>query len=149
MNRGVPAFVVVLLLLSGCTTPRGITPIYPAIGNPNFPRQVESLQPTFEWEIVPEVDAYDLAVYEVVKTGSLWEPTTRTMGREIYYREGLKAPRHKIEMTLTPTQEYYWSIRTRVGDSVSDWSVYDYTLFLGTGVYQEKSTPFIFKTPAS
>lgn len=149
MKTSIWISAVLALLLIGCTTASGVTPVHPEIGNPNRPSVVKSLQPSFEWKALPGAEAYDLIVYECIKTESFWQGTSRTVGREVYYREGLTGTRHRIEQDLKPDMEYYWSVRTRSGGRVSEWSVYDYTVFLGTGMYQATNALFIFKTPAS
>ncbi len=68
--------IVVSLILIACTSFHGIKPIYPAVGNPNYPTQVDSLQPTFRWEPSPEPDAtYDFIIYEGIKVESVWKGT--------------------------------------------------------------------------
>ncbi len=136
------------VILIGCTTFKGLKPVYPAVGNPNYPKTVDSLQPTFRWEPSPEPNViYDLIVHEGIKEESFWKGTKRAVGREVYYREGLEAREHRIEEPLKPGTEYYWSLRIRRGQTVSDWSVYNYFLFLGTGYVSMNNHPFIFKTP--
>jgi len=113
-----------------------------------MPKAVESLQPTFRWEASPEPGVlYDFIVYEGIKVESFWEGTKRSVGREVYYRQGLKMAEHKIEEPLKPDTEYYWSVRTRRGNRVSEWAIYDYTLFLGTAYMRASNRPFVFKTP--
>ncbi len=148
MKTNFLVLIVVSLVLAGCTSFHGIKPIYPEVGNPNFPKQVDSLQPTFRWEPSPESDViYDFIIYAGIKVESFVEGTKRSVGREVYYRQGLKEPEHKIEEPLKPDTEYYWSIRARRGEKVSEWAIYDYTLFLGTAYMKAGNRPFIFKTP--
>jgi len=148
MKINVLALIVATLVLTGCTSFHGIKPVYPEVGNPNFPKQADSIQPTFRWEPSTEPDsAYDFIIYEGIKLESFWEGTKRSLGREVYYRQGLKGPQHKIEEPLKPDTEYYWSVRIRHGDKVSKWAIYDYTLFLGTAYMMAGNRPFIFKTP--
>jgi len=139
---------ILLLMLTGCTSFKVLKPIYPEVGNPNYPKVVESLKPTFQWEPSQEPDvAYDFVIYEGIKEEDFWKGTKRAVGREVYYREGLTEPKHTIEESLKPDVEYYWSVRIRRGQMVSSWSLYDYTLFLGTGYMRAANHPFIFKTP--
>ena len=148
MKRNGLAMMLVVLMLAGCTSFHEIKPLSPEVGNPNFPKQVETLQPTFKWEAVQrEGITYDLIVFEGIKIESLWEGVKRSVGKEIYYREGLPQAEHKIEAPLEPGKEYYWTVRTRQGDKVSEWAKYDYTLFLGTAYMKAGNQPFIFKTP--
>lgn len=139
---------IVLLVVAGCTSFQGIKPVSPEVGNPNFPTQTDSLLPTFRWEASAEPETtYDFIVYEGIKVESFLEGIKRSVGKEVYYRQGLKASEHKIEEPLQPDAEYYWSVRMRRGDKVSDWAKYDYTLFLGTAYMHAGDQPFIFKTP--
>jgi hypothetical protein len=139
---------ILLTSIMACVTPHIIAPIYPKVGNPNFPTAVDSLQPTLRWQPVAEPDAsYDLIIHEIIKTSSFWEGTKRSIGGEVYYRQGLKESKHKIEEPLKPDTEYCWSVRVRRGEAVSDWAEYDYDLFLGTAYVWANNAPFMFKTP--
>lgn len=141
--------IMYLLVLTGCTTFHGLKPIYPKVGSPDFPKGVDSLRPTFRWEPSSESDVtYDFIIYEGIYVPATWtEKAKRSVGREVYFREGLLKPEHKIEEPLKPDSEYYWSIRIRRGQRVSAWSLYDYDLFLGTAYISASNYPFIFKTP--
>lgn len=135
--------IVVSLILLGCTSFHEIKPIYPGVANPNRPKGVDSLQPTLRWEPSPEPDVtYDLIIYKGVKVRSIWSE-----GREVYYRQGLKEPEHKIEEPLKPDTVYYWSIRTRRGEKVSEWAGYDYFIWSQFGSMRMNNNHFIFKTP--
>ncbi|MDT8421620.1 MAG: hypothetical protein RQ754_14430 [Desulfuromonadales bacterium] len=141
--------LAICLVASGCTSFSGLKPVYPDVGNPNMPKQIDSLQPTFKWEASAGSDAtYDLIVYEGIKIESFWEGVKRSVGKEIYYKEGLGITEHMIEKPLEPAREYYWTVRTRHGNNVSDWAKYDYTLFLGTAYLKAGNQPFIFRTPS-
>lgn len=148
MKKNGLAIILLVLMLSGCTSFHAIKPLSPEVGNPNFPSQVETLQPTFKWEEAQGAGiTYDLIVYEGIKVESFWEGVKRSVGKELYYREGLPQPEHKMEVPLEPGREYYWSVRTRQGEKVSEWAKYDYTLFLGTAYMRAGNQPFIFETP--
>lgn len=148
MKRYTIITVLSVILFLGCTSFKGIKPIYPAVGNPNMPKAVDSLTPTFRWEPSKEPGVtYDFVVYEGIKEETFRKGTKRAVGRQIYYREGLTGTEHVIEEPLNPDSEYYWSVRTRIGDAVSQWSIYDYTLFLGTAYMHAGNAPFIFRTP--
>ena len=150
MKRFLWLLTACFLTVMGCTSHKGITPIYPEIGNPNYPKSVDSIQPTFKWEPVKDSEVtYDFIIYECIKTESFSKGTRRAVGREVYYLEGLTEPQCKVERPLEPDTEYYWSVRVRRGQDFSNWSVYDYTLFLGTAGYRATNCPFIFKTPKS
>ncbi len=148
MKRHNLIITIFLLVLVGCTSFSDIKPLSPEVGNPNFPKQAENLQPTFKWEAAQRSGVtYDLIVYEGIKVESFWEGVKRSVGKEIYYKEGLTKTEHKIEIPLEPGREYYWTVRTRQGDKVSSWAKYDYTLFLGTAYMRTGNRPFVFKTP--
>jgi hypothetical protein len=149
MKRGIYVFIISAFVLIGCTSFSGVKPLYPKVGgDPNYPpTTVESLQPTFRWEPLPESDVtYDFIIYEAVIEDTVLKPK-RGVGREIYYREGLKETEHKIEEPLKPGAYYYWSVRKRKGQNVSNWSVYDYTFHWGAGYVKAKNQPFIFRAP--
>jgi len=152
MKRNICLFVMSAFVLIGCATSfSGLEPLYPKAGHPKFPTTIESLQPTFRWKPLPESDVtYDFVIYQCIISVVKFrggEGVTRTVGPEIYYREGLKEAEHKIEESLKPDGEYYWSVRKRIGQNVSGWSLYNYTLVLPTGVQQATNLPFLFKTP--
>lgn len=147
MKRTVCILTICLLLLIGCTSFSGIKPYYPKVGDPNYPTKVDSLQPTFKWKSSPGAEAYDFIIYECIVTKDIWETTMRTVGREVYYREGLKETQHSIEEPLKPKCEYYWSVRIRQGQKVSDWSLYNYYLYMGVADVSGNNLPFSFQTP--
>lgn len=142
MKRWMWVLVIGLLGLTACVTLRGVTPIYPEAGSPGFPAVVDSLQPTFRWEPSSEADAnYDLIIYE---------KTSPTQGRRVYYRESIKKPEHKAEEPLKPSTEYFWSIRVRRGEKVGDWSRRDSAVVVPLPfvfISSAGSSLFIFKTP--
>ncbi|PLX94603.1 MAG: hypothetical protein C0621_05345 [Desulfuromonas sp.] len=147
MKASTSLILILLLLLSGCTTFHGVTPLYPEVGNPNYPADVETTQPTFRWEAVDAPGTtYDLIVYNGIKVETFLEGVKRSRGEEIYYREGIETNAHKIEIHLEMGKEYYWSVRTRKGETVSTWGSYDYTLFLGTAYVKFWNRPYIFET---
>lgn len=140
------------LTACGRATIHGVTPIYPKVGL--RPPTVESLRPTFRWEPVAEPDArYDFITYESHELAR-WE---WAIGKEVYYREGLKEAEHKLEVLLQPNRAYYWSMRVRRGEIISDWSRFDYSEYLGcfpsyiplAGCGEKYEFPFfLFRTPA-
>jgi len=140
-----------LLALAACSLPstatiHGVTPISPELGFSGWTDRrttVETIQPTFRWEPVDERDArYDLIIYES-------HGRYAAVGREVYYREGLAEPEHTLEVPLQPNREYYWSVRVRRGEEVSEWSRFDYTYRPGTWGEREEEYPFfLFRTPS-
>jgi hypothetical protein len=122
MKYGIVFFLTILFGIAACSTHQGITPVQPEVGHYS-PTVVESLYPTFRWQPLGEPETqYDLAIFEV--------PASGQPGKSIYYREGLKETQHKTEESLKPNTNYYWSVRSRRGDSVSDWSTYDHKLLV-------------------
>lgn len=147
MNQVRSVLFLLAFILAGCTSFHGLKPLYPDPGHPSSPKKVESLQPTFRWQASSTQGVtYDLIIYEGIKVSD-WKGTKRSVGREVYYREGLTGTEHRMEEPLKPKSEYYWSIRARNGDKVTAWSLYDYTLFLGTAYVKATNQPFIFQTP--
>ena len=143
------AAALILVAIAGCTQFSGVKPVYPSVGNPHSPPVVDSLQPTLSWEPMRGVTSYDLIIYQGVKTESFARGTKRSVGPEVYYRQGLTGTSHKVEITLKPSQEYYWSVRGRDGNKVTRWSLYDYSLLLGLGYVSFHNQPFLFVTPAA
>jgi hypothetical protein len=143
VKHGISFFLAVLVGISACSTHQGIKPIQPEVGHYS-PVVVDSLYPIFRWQPLPEPDSqYDFGVFEVLSSGQA--------GETVYYREGLKQPQHKIEESLKPNTNYYWSVRSRRGTAVGAWSTYDHTLFVPIpfGFYYggQGNLLFPFKTP--
>jgi hypothetical protein len=143
--------ILVSLILLGCSTSfHEIKPIYPVVADPYRQKGVDSLQPTFRWEPLPELDVtYDLIIYKGIRVKSeWWQGAIWSEEREVYYRQALKEPEHKIEVPLKPDTVYYWTIRARRGETVSEWASYDY-VSCGpyVGCIRRNNNHFIFKTP--
>lgn len=136
----------VSLLLTGCTTIHGITPVYPKVRS-----AVDSLRPVFRWKPTAEPDVrYDFVIYERAGIKGLprgW----MGIGKEIYYRESLMEPQHMVDEHLQPSRWYYWSVRARRGQNVSEWSRFDEVEcagFVGAAAcYKEEHPFFMFWTP--
>jgi hypothetical protein len=114
MKRIICILMISGLVFIGCTGHRFtvVKPIYPELASSNnFPDPIESLQPTFRWEPVPGAPTYDFIIYKafIYKGNGMrgWPHMQRAQGQEIYYRQGLKEPEHKIEEPLAPNAEYY------------------------------------------
>jgi len=146
---------VAVLFLSGCATKKfsGIEPVYPGVSNPqNRLVSVDSLQPTFKWKASAEPGvSYDFAIFEAVEatTFSVWTMGGEWIkGKQLYYREGLATTEHAIEEPLRPEAVYYWSVRERKGDAVTEWSTYDYqaSAFQNSGL-SFSNLSFLFRTP--
>lgn len=142
------AILIFILLLYGCTSFSLIKPVYPPVGNPNKdPDEVESLQPTLQWEGSDSPDAtYDLIVFEGSKEESFWGGTKCSIGDTVCYKENLKETSYTFDKKLKPDTEYYWSIRIRRPGFVSNWSTYDWDMFLVFSYVRVSNSLFRFKT---
>ena len=145
LSRWILVGLLGLLACSG-TSIRGITPISPRAGLSywfNQPPAVETLQPTFRWEPVVNPDArYDFIIFESR------DGREAAVGREVYNREGLQEPEHTLEVALQPDREYYWSVRVRYGEEVSEWSGFGYQEAVGCGTQADDFPFFLFRTPS-
>lgn len=152
MKRFLFSFLlIVAFLASGCATYHVLRPLNPSVGNPNFnPRPVSSIQPDISWGASTEPGTtYDLIIYECIKEVSFWKGTKRSVGEQVYYRENITGNYHKVEIQLKPDTEYYWAVRIRKGDEKSEWSSYDYTLFLVLSYMKVGDALYRFRTPLS
>ena len=147
MKYWVFVLTIILLGLSACTTFHGLTLVSPKAGHPNAPTKVDTLQPTLKWKPSSQTDvAYDVIIYEGIEMAT-GNRLAGLVGKEAYYRQGIKETEHKVEDVLKPKTEYYWSVRVRQGEQVSDWSRYDYFLFGGVGWVSGKNLLIRFETP--
>ncbi len=137
------------LLLTGCTSFSLLKPVNPPAGNPQSePNLVTSLQPTLIWEPAADTGTtYDLVIYEKLKAPQEDSEGIHRVGNQVYYEQGIKESHTNVKTSLLPNTEYYWSVRTRKGSEVSDWSRYDYSLFLLVNNINTHDTFFIFRTP--
>ncbi len=126
MKRGLAVLAAGLLGLTSCawwTNIHGeVTPTSPKAANcfSNGPTRVESVRPAFRWEPVAEPDAqYDFIIFEAHKF-TLWP--WWIIGREVYYREGIPEPEHRLDDPLQPQTYYFWSVRVRREGHVSEWA---------------------------
>jgi hypothetical protein len=157
MKRSIWILIMSGLVLISCARFTVVKPIYPEIGQNNvFPSTVDGLQPTFRWEPSPAAETYDFIIYKAINFDKgiwIWKGIRRAVGREIYYREGLKESEHKIEEPLAPNTEYYWSVRIRKGQEVSSWSLYYLSIHFDPFGQMETRRkygeyfPFLFDTP--
>lgn len=140
---------LLIIIIEGCTSYSLIKPLTPSAGNPNSdPEIVSSLSPTLTWE--PAADSnitYDLIIYEKIEDEPSPGEIERRVGNRVYYEEGIAQAKHAVRMPLNPATEYYWSIRVRKGNEISEWSRYDYSKFLLFDNVNVHDTFFRFKTP--
>ena len=145
MKRWICILTIGLLGISGCWSHSGLKPIYPQAMT--SPVVVDSVQPTLRWKSASESNVtYDVIIYDVIKT-QVTATKPRATWKVVYYREGIKESEHKIEDPLNPNTEYFWSVRFRSGEKVSDWSTWSYSFYVYGQMIEEKNVPFIFKTP--
>ncbi len=141
-------FALLALVACSHTTVHGITPISPGAGRSSWtgkPPVVEALQPTFRWKPAADATArYDFVIFEGY--GSEGE----VLGNKVYYREGLQQPEHTLEVSLQPDRVYYWSVRVRRGEEVSEWSRFDWSNWAPVpgGSYYAEYPFFTFRTPS-
>ena len=121
-----------LASMTACTSYEGLRIVEPA-----YQATVTTLQPTLRWDAVPGNNVtYDIVVYE----GEGATP--------VYQRERLSGTAHRIEQDLKPNTLYRWSVRSREGSTVSEWSKHQTQVFTGVSYHSRKRMPE-FTTPAS
>jgi hypothetical protein len=81
---------------------------------------VESLQPTLEWEPLPrprdQVPEHEVLLARIENVSydlRIWEARDGHPEQLVYDRVGLREPRHRLEYTLAPATQYFWSFRAR------------------------------------
>jgi hypothetical protein len=122
--RGLLAFMLIALI-TGCGTPRvGLQPQYPPFEKGMFAIwgkfvEVDSLQPTLQWEPFPRQDDRDAdqegflsRIEEVTYELRIWKTVTANSGELVYARVRLALPYHKLEEPLEPSTKYLWSVRS-------------------------------------
>jgi hypothetical protein len=103
-----------------------LQPIYPEYrgegsfgGGLKYP-EVDSLQPTLEWEPFPRekdingdkngmLNRIDEITYDL----KIWKEQDFVQNEPLYTRQGIGSPKHKIEVLLEPSKKYYWTFRAR------------------------------------
>ena len=146
------------LATTGCKTYSILTPIQPAprIVEPFVtPTKVDSVKPTFTWMPSSDPNAtYDFVIWEAVKMRPRLTARAHEyyVGKEGYYREGLKQSSHTLELPLQHYTEYFWSVRLRKDSRVSAWSTYDWYNWSAfgwnyLGYYRARNLCFLFRTP--
>jgi hypothetical protein len=131
-----------LAVLTGCSTYKGLQPIYPEYGD-----TVDSLQPTLQWKPLADPSAtYDLVIYKPAQKGFGGSDVDVEQVR-VYYRQRLKGSSHRIEKPLEPNTHYTWSVRARLGEDVTSWSKHETTIFLGISRHRRVRI-LSFTTPA-
>jgi hypothetical protein len=128
----------------------GVEPIDPPQADGDFP-EVSGLSPTLTWHAVKGEDVtYDVIVYEAIPYGP---PLAKryVQGRVVEYARGISGTSHKLEIVLKPDSTYFWTIRLRRGDVVSEWSSASYWkfgFFIVAAISESAGrVPYQFRTP--
>ena len=93
----------------------GLHPNYPPLEKKAFAThcefvEVDSLQPTFQWQPFPQpADDFADRIQDVTYELRIWTTTQGPSGKLRYSRDGLKLPSHKLEESLEPSIQYLWS----------------------------------------
>jgi hypothetical protein len=137
-GRWASGILMATLLSTGCTSYLGVHPI-----QPSFKETVPDLQPTFAWEPAELAGVtYDLGVWAAADKSD----KSAMQMVEAYYREGLTTTTHRVEAPLAADTIHTWAVRTRQGETVSDWSRRQTVVFTII-TYDKRSGPMRFKTP--
>ena len=128
----------------------GVKPLRPPQTGSDFP-EVENLSPTLEWVgSASEGVTYDVVIYEALPYG-LPPHMSYVQGRMVDYESDISGTTYRVKKALKPHSPYFWSIRLRKGDVISDWSTTSYKkfgfLFVGFISESESRIPFRFETP--
>ena len=153
-KRPIAAMLVVAFFTAGCAIQpsiSGFRPVYPPLTatffaspfNPedvlNWPT-VDSLQPSLRWQpfpgehqipfggkTTPFVEVDTASVRDVWYDLRIWSVVDKAPAELVYEIEGLTEPFHKLERSLKPSTEYYWSVRARFNldgqPRISEWSL--------------------------
>lgn len=114
-------------MITACSSFHGVKPIFPGLSL-GPPKNIQTLQPTLQWEPSSDLNSsYDIIVYEAIQVQELpgGGYVNQEKLRKAYYREGIKDTKHEMEEPLKRGTKYYWTVRVRHGQEVSDWSSYD------------------------
>jgi hypothetical protein len=109
---------------------------------------VNSLTPTFKWRASSLEDvSYDIVIYEAMtyKFGGII--TGHIPGRVVAYRQGLTEAEYQHPERLEPGRNYYWSVRLRRGDVVSNWTRFAYFQFMVFAAKSGQTAWFGFSAP--
>ena len=126
----------------------GIITLSPAISQVGFPT-VSSLKPEFRWKPSERQDiSYDIIIYEAAAYAVSGAASSSYMrGRVVAYKEGLEESYWQPENPLKPKTRYFWSVRLREGDTVSEWSTHGHFIFLVVAMSSGSGQWFQFRTP--
>lgn len=127
---------------------QGVTPLTPDLSSSAFP-EIDSLLPTFEWEPSSQDDvSYDLVVYEAVSYSRTPMHIEHMPGRLVAYEEDINEAKFSLKKPLQPKSKYFWSVRLRRNDVVSNWSQFSYFKFYIVAWTSGSGQWFTFATPS-
>ena len=134
----------------------GLRPLYPPLEKKSTALyaefvEVDSLQPTFQWQPFPRTEDHLAGKVEnVTYELRVWSAIPRPSGQLMYARNGLKSPSHQLTVPLEPASKYLWSVRARFNIDhrlrVTEWGMAGVPL--RNEVVANQSC-FRFKTPAA
>jgi hypothetical protein len=130
---------------------RGIHALSPEMQRDSF-KTAASRDPLLRWEPSRDRDVtYDVVVFEALPLDRPGFNRKHIKGPIVEYAEDVKAAQYKIKSKLKASTNYYWSVRLRKDDAVSNWSTvsYKYVAFAlvatvsgsGSGIFFNFSTP--------
>ena len=109
---------------------------------------VDSLRPTFKWQPSSRsYVSYDLVIYQAVKFQVESGKSYYHAGSVVDYQQGLTHPEYRPETPLKPDNKYFWNVRLRRGDIVSNWSSFSYFHFYLVAYTWGTEPWFGFSTP--
>ena len=126
---------------------RGITPTTPEVTTSGFP-PVPTLQPEFSWQGSANADMhYDFILYQAATYTINQVTDFYARGRLAAYVEDIGATSWRPDRPLKPGTRYFWSVRSRDGEIVSDWSTQTYFSFALVAWTSGYGQWFQFRTP--
>jgi len=134
--------VVILFVVSACTTFNSISVVKPSVGF--APTEVNSLQPILSWEKLEGYEGnYDLILMEVGEREAWYKKAPLNI---IYWKNSISSLNHKVEAPLKGGTQYYWSVRPSNKKSDDDWARYNFYFFSGFVNVWMTDSYFRFKT---
>ena len=147
MNKNVATTAAVLALCAltscvGVATYGNLTPTYPKphAGRSYAPVVVDSLQPTFKWEVPASGRNVDFIIWEAFKSGKGLMAPYDSRGDVVYSKDNIAGGEHHLEKALLPDTVYVWSIRPT---GTTPWSTSHHVSTFGNSGRRY----FVIKTP--
>lgn len=124
----------------------GVVPVTPRVSASKF-ILLENDPPTFEWK--PSTNSnvsYDLIIYEAPAYAGSDMAQARIPGKVFFYEENIPTTKFSLPKKLNRKSKYYWSLRLRDNDTVSNWTRFDYFYFFVIGSSFASNQMFSFAT---